>query len=217
MADSYITDVEASAILAELGVTLAAEDIGDYLLKKSKQRLDKLTGRTWGVLVGSQYIDGMGHNTVFSPRIPIVTLTSVVVINKDTTETTYDIAGTDRQLWYDEETGRIEIIRWGGDPAIVVSSPSTYFSFPKGVRNVKITGTFGEEADDTVKLTQTLLFFKLLSMMNPKEYATNMVMEKIGNYQYKLGDGVKFTSFDECLNSLVEDLTGAEGLGLEEI
>jgi hypothetical protein len=218
MSTTYASKAEIAAILTSMGMTVVEADVSDNILYSSKLRLDDLTGTSWGASDQTIYIDGKGHKSVMCPNIPINTLTSVTVIAKNEDETSYDLSGDDRQIWWDGETGLIQVIKW--DRAdIAVSTPSEFTVFPVGVKNVKIVGNFGRAVTELVKLAQALLAFKQFSILNPETYPSNLVMEKIGNYQYKLAEGKSpdVVTFDAYINQIIEELKNEDSMVLEEI
>lgn len=218
MSNTYVTKQEVVDAFDAFSVTVTADDIPDMLLYSSKEKLDKRVGKTWGLeSEDTYYLDGNDRNVVFVPVVPIVSLSDVIVINKDTTETSYTLTGTDRQVWWDGNTGKIEIIRREGD--ILVGSRDQYSIFPQGVRNIKITGSFGEVASELVKLAQILILYRVLSITNPGKYKTDIVSEKISKYSYSRGaySGSSILSFDEYIEGIIQDLKDADSLYLETI
>ena len=216
--DTYASAAEIAAILTSFGITVDATDITDQMLHSTKVMLEKKTGTKWVKYYNHRlWIDGRNHNSIMCPIIPISNLHEVTVIGKDLEETTFTMTGDDRQIWWDGETGKIEIIAFDSYD-IAKGPPFDYNYFPEGVKNVRLRGTFGKLADDTVKTAQAFMVLKQLSMVQPKTYALGYSMEKIGNYQYKLGfTGGKYVSLDMYIDNLLEDLKCADTMWMEEI
>lgn len=217
---SYVTKAEVVAILNSYRIVVLQSDITNEMINSTRIILEKKTNKKWVFYRNHWlYIDGRGHNVVFSPVLPIKNLHEVKLIAKDTSEDTYILTGEDRQIWWDKETGKIEIIHYD-EEQIEKSDYDKPNVFIEGIRNVAIRGDFGELADDRVKLAQTFLILKRLALLKPSSYPWNVVSEKIGNYQYKLsegGSGQKVVNFDSFLDDLLGELKDEESMSLEEI
>ena len=160
------------------------------------------------------YVDGRGDKTIVCPRIPIATLTGVRVINKDTTYTDLiiDQTNTNRQIWYDADTGHIELVQpitgvevTGGD------TDNDYGIFPQGIQNIRITGTFGtDEIQNTLAMLQLYLMLRQMSRLDPETYGkADIISERIGKYSYTLGGGKGGTDAGRMtLDELIEHLFG---------
>ena len=216
--DTYATKAEVVTILSSMGVTITTADVSDTLLNAAKQQIDGMTNTSWSYFINHYlYMDGRNGRVIFCPIIPIASLSEVTIIGKDLEETSFDLAGDDRQVWWDSATGKIEVIKYDTEN-IVVSTPSDWTIFPEGVRNVRIRGTFGKKPTESVKLLQSLIVYRSLSTTNPKSFDGNHNKEKIGNYQYQLDSyGANGNALDNQINGLVMELKDADSMWLEEI
>ena len=202
-------------LLSSFGITITTADINNITLEAARETLEDRAGTTWECRENATlYVDGRGHRVVFCPMVPIEELDEVAVIAKDTSVTTYELTGEDRQVWWDRNTGKIEIIKWDPDQNIAVSSPSQWTYFTEGVRNVRIKGVFGKEPSSKVKLAQALIVYEILNRMNASKFPGDIKSERMGNYRYDLTGKVSYT---EYLNDLIDELGDADSMGLEEI
>ncbi len=180
----------SKATILELGQKLKPDlvlaDISDMFLNSATQIIEVKTGKTWdSPLTPILYIDGRGEPFVFSPITPIRTLTEVAIIAPDTTEELLDVSGSDREVWFNDITGEIKRISSFED----IARPYSGACFPEGIKNIRITGTFGKVSTELpiLELLQTLLVFQMLALIFPKEFRlTDLTGEKIGEYSYTL-------------------------------
>lgn len=188
---SYVTAEDMVVFLRDLFPAIQESDITSILFSASFDEINQRSETTWQVTSVNQLADGRGSSVIFCPIVPIQTLTAVIIIAKDETEESLIISGTDRQIWFDNETGKIEIIL--GSTGIEVSgneeSPfKTSRVFPKGVRNIRMEGTFGRTTvPATVSFLQMLIILKYLSFQHPTRYAVDLIQEKIGRYSKAFG------------------------------
>jgi len=137
-------------------------------------------------------VNGEGSPTIFSPVAPITDLTEVTVIAADGTETTYELTGTNRQVFWDSSTGKITFTKngqYGSYASLDVCPPYVDTVFPTGCENVRLVGNFGIDVPPMAKLIQLLMMYKQLQLQQPSLYNKlgNIVEEKIGRYEYRLG------------------------------
>lgn len=181
-----------SAIIAFIStiqsdVTIAESDISDVMLASTTEQINYRTDTVWEVYSGTLYVDGRGEDFVFSPITPIVTLTGVAIIAQDTTVESLILTGTSREVWWNEETGCIKRINW--DESHIEVDPQEGLYFPEGLKNIRLIGTFGRATHANIlAMLQTLLVLKLLTFKYPSTLVLDLIMEKIGEYQYRVGD-----------------------------
>jgi hypothetical protein len=138
-------------------------------------------------------VNGEDSPTIFSPTAPITDLTEVTIINADGTEETFNLSGSDRQVFWDHATGKITFVKngeyFGPYNDIDVCPPYTERVFPHGCENVRLVGNFGIDVPPLAKLIQMLMMYKQLQLQQPEPYNKlgNIVEEKIGRYEYRLG------------------------------
>lgn len=191
MASPYTTKLEVVNYLNNLkgaGETQLVEaNIPDSAFNGAGEIIDKKTKSRFSVFAGDLYVDGDGQNYVICPRIPIVTLTGLVIINPDTSTEALVLSGTSRNVWYHEATGLIKRIAITVD-RIEYGQEHVDCVFPSGVKNIKMTGTFGGIAANILALIQILETTRILGFFMDFIKKTNLIEEQIGEYRYKLGD-----------------------------
>lgn len=214
MADFTTDDSIVSLMRMVTGIkTFAISDVPTFLRAASYQEIVERSGNDWSVSIADEVVtlSGDGTNRLFLPKdkIPIISLTSIIVTNKEATTTTINIDQSDdeRNMWYDIDTGLIELIRpvegiqWGYD-----LDYKEVGVWPDGVANIAITGRFGQEGPASIlNLLQNFIILRSMSRLNPQKYGSgDIVGEKIGKYSYELtGKGTsasKRMSLDEMID-----------------
>jgi len=191
MASPYTTKLEVVTYLNSLksaGETQLVEtDIPDSAFNGAGSIVDEKTGSRFAVFAGDLYVDGDGQNYIICPRVPIITLTGVTIINPDTSTEALVVSGTSRNIWFNEATGLIKRIAITVD-RIEYGQEHVDCVFPFGVKNIKMTGTFGGTSADVLALLQILETTRILGFFMDFIKKTNLIEEQIGEYRYKLGD-----------------------------
>lgn len=138
-------------------------------------------------------VNGEDNPTIFSPVAPITDLTEVTIINADGTEESFTLTGSDRQVFWDHGTGKITFIKNGEFSGPFNDIDAYPFNservFPAGCENVRLVGNFGIDVPAIAKLIQMLMMYKQIQIQQPDPYNQigNIVEEKIGRYEYRLG------------------------------
>lgn len=195
--------------------TLMRENVVEIIKFRSDNDWDK---KTAAVL----FIDGRQNNTVFTQIVPINFISDIIVIGKDETQTKLTFQGADKQVWFDEETGKIEIIRFNRGIEFGTKISDEPSVFPEGVNNVKIVGAFGDTTPATIKQLELLLLLKSMKFKDATNFkAQDIVRERIGKYEYELF-GKSTTragsrSLDDWIDFLFELLPETQSIGLEAI
>jgi hypothetical protein len=191
MASPYTSKSEVVSYLNKLkgvGETQLVEaDIPDSAFNGAGEIIDKKTRSRFSVFAGDLYVDGDGQNYVICPRTPIITLTALVIIKTDLTTEALVLTTASRNVWYHEATGLIKRIAVEVD-RIEYGQEQVDSIFPTGVKNIKMTGTFGGTSANTLALIQILETTRILGFFMDFIKKTNLIEEKIGEYSYKLGD-----------------------------
>lgn len=184
----YVTKQAVVDFAVSLKTDLTVADITDAMLTATTQMINKETDTYWQVYAGDLYVDGRGEDFIFSPIVPIVTLTAVKIIDIDTTEESLTVSGTDREVWFNEETGLIKRIDYYGSTDIQ-RDPDPGALFPEGVKNIKITGTFGRATyAELLAMLQTMLIIQMLRFKYPSEFNTDLISERIGEYEWRASE-----------------------------
>ncbi len=173
-------------------------------------------------------VNGQGDPTIFAPVAPIDDLTEVTIIAADGTEETLELTGTNRQVFWDPNTGKITLIRNGEGLAAfydIEVSGNGQKIFPQGCENVRLIGNFGADVPSILKLAELLVMLKHEQLSNPGGYLKigNIMSEKIGRYEYKLG-AINSTgawgqskSLDYYIQDILDKVSKLNSMGLEAI
>lgn len=214
---AFATASEIAEFISKINEDFTEEDISDLLVDSTTQIIELKTGRSFEIDAGPLFIDGRGEPFIFCPTTPIVTLTALKIINTDGTEISLDIAGADKQIVVNEETGEIRKI---DGLFLFETQDGAVSNFPVGIKNIKIEGTFGTDIEEfpLLKFLQILLYLQILAMQDPETYGSgDIVSEKIGEYSYtksqmERGD-VKNQrkTLDGQINDLISLLTDQSG------
>lgn len=189
----YASKVEALAFINELvdGTILTSTDITDAEMDMAKEIINNKTDTYWEVTTsGSLYLDGTGKDHVFSTIVPIVTLTKCEIIALDDTVESLVVSGSTKEIIYDPNTGLIKRVVVSEDDWLMKDTDDESVFFPYGIRNVKITGTFGKDSDsiNILKQLQILLVLQLMQKKFVGKLNPDLVMEKIGEYEYRVSE-----------------------------
>lgn len=191
MASPYTTKTEVILYLNNLkgvGETpLVETDIPDSAFDGAGQIIDKKTESRFSVFAGDLYVDGDSENYIICPKVPIVTLTAIAIIATDLTTEALVLTTSSRNAWFNEATGLIRRISVGSDK-IEYGEDYSNSIFPSGVKNIKLTGTFGGTAANILQLLQIMETSRILGFYMDFIKKTNLIEEQIGEYRYKLGD-----------------------------
>jgi len=189
----YETRANILTFLQKVKSDLVLADITDTVYNASTEMINNKTDTYWEIFAGDLYINGEGTDRFFSPVVPIVTLTNVQLIFRDGTTEDLITSGVDKQVWFNDETGEIaRIDKYGMDD--ITRDPDPGPRFPEGLKNIKITGTFGRDASNhdslnILKLLQTLLVMKIMNFQFPSDFRqVDLIQERIGEYEYRIGD-----------------------------
>ena len=209
MAD-FLSDENIIDFFGKIDDEFVLTDIPAFVRDAAYQEIVQETNVLWDPITQSLYVDGNGGNKIFCPVVPIINLTWLVVIGKELSETSLIVDQTDedRQIWYDGETGLIELIKpitgieWGIDDDTDVGI------FPTGVQNIRIVGTFGTASPEAILiLLQLYIMLRHLSKVDPEKYGSgDVISERIGKYQYTLGGGGNITGGRMGLDAMIAHL-----------
>jgi len=186
---SYVTKDEVLTFLLGVNKEAVIGDITDMILNQSWDIIERRTGRNWDYGSETLTMNGNNEHFIFVPKIPIVSIASIVMTKSDTTTKTLALTGTDRDVWWDTETGRIQFVSPTSSNLIFYDPDDIYLDnrFYKGFGNIAITGVFGETVPYSVQYLQILLVLKSLTLQQAKKYKSDFMMEQIGKYEYRLG------------------------------
>lgn len=190
MASDFLTDDVIVQYFSLLKPDFVLADIPSFIRSAAWQEIIQRTSTEWTVDSETIYVDGRGDKYLFIPEPPIVSISSMTIIGKDLTETsvTVDQTDDDRQVWWDAETGKIELINYVQGIEYGFDPEQDAGVFPKGEQNIKIVGVFGRNTPAYIlQMLQLLCMVRHMMRVEPSTYGKgDMVMEKIGKYAYEL-------------------------------
>ena len=164
---------------------VAVGDINDTLYYGTNDALVRKTGSSWDITERQLLLNGQGDKVIYVPYVPINDLVSLTIRKKNTETVDITLTGSERQVWWDSETGRIEMIAHVDDLGGLLSvEPS---EFPKGMENVAVVGSFGTTPPNLAKYVYCLMYLKQLTISDKARFGLDMVMERIGRYEYRIG------------------------------
>ncbi len=150
--------------------TTAEKAYIDALIDSGSEWIEKYCNRIFLETIYTEEVqDGQGWNTIFPSNSPIISLTSIIIISSDGTETTYASTNFDVNF----NTGEIRI-KSSTTAGIVI--------FPTGFRNIKInyTGGFTVVPFTIQKLTADYV----IQMFDPTLSVEGIEKERLGDYFY---------------------------------
>jgi len=190
---TYVTKAEVVTFLSDIYSAIAEADISDLMLNQSWSIIENRTELEWDINEAASTIrlNGTGENHIFVPPayLPITSLTSIIMYKSDETTTTLTLSGDERQVWWDPDTGRIEMVEPDSSLTIFLDEDDVYVvnTFVYGVNNIYVTGIFGSTVPDMVKFLQMLLILKAFTIKDPSHFKVDLMAEKMGKYEYKMG------------------------------
>jgi len=170
---------------------ICESDIADYEMLLAQEIINNRTDTYWEITSSptTLYLDGKGFTEIVCTLVPITSLTSISIIAIDGTETALVLTGINKNCVYDPDTG---IIRrtYTNNEEFQMDSDDRGAIFPEGIGNVKIVGTFGGVRSSTniLKMLQIMLVIQLLGKKMPSIVTSDIFMEKIGEYEYRMSD-----------------------------
>jgi len=181
----YVTTDEIVEFMEVINPNFLDTDIMDLTVNAMYELINRRIDGAYAEEEATLYQDGRGDRFLFSPQIPIVELESVTIIHEDETETDFVLSGTDRNIWWDNNTGAIWTYR---EDDVPIEYNGDYTKFPDRFNSVRLVGTFGTVPNDLVKQLQLMLILKQYSLLQPSVYVSDVISEKIGRYEYKLAN-----------------------------
>jgi len=181
----YVTTQEIVDFIELINPEFLSTDINDMIVNSTYEIINKQIGGEYEEQELILHQDGRGTKEIFCPQIPIVNVTNIAIVALSGEETPFIINGEDRNIWWDANTGLIWM-RPTEETNVEINNAINLF--PDRPNSVKIAGTFGEIATDLVKVLQLMMILKQYSLLQPSLYASDIISEKIGRYEYKLAN-----------------------------
>lgn len=218
----YVTAQEIVDFMTMINPLFVQADINELLVNAMYDFINAKVGENYEVEELTMYLDGTGDIFVYSEKMPIVNVKRIAVVGTDGVLSDLKILGADRNVWWDDRTGRIwrEVVE--GDITLDEDDEDT-LKFPDRPDCVMVEGSFGSVVTSLVKQIQLLMILKNYALMKPSDYATDIVEEKIGRYAYKLSSASNLTpenqrkGLDGWLAYLMEQLPKINSMALESI
>ena len=212
MAD-FVTDDNIVEFFGFYKSGFAIGNLPTYIREAGYEEIIQRAGSDWVADIEdvTLYLDGRGDKDLWIPEPPILSLTSLTYISKTLEETdlTIDQTDEDRQIWYDANTGHIQLIQpitgieygWDEDSIGV---------FPTGVQNIKIVGKFGTANPNAIlTIIQLYCMLRHMARIDPSTYGKgDLVSEKIGKYSYELYGKTSTKSERMSLDQYIDYLYG---------
>lgn len=202
----FVTDDQIIDFFGRIESGFVLSDLPTYIRNAAYREIVTRTDKEWEITTDIQYLDGRGDRVVYLTETPILSISAITILEKDTTETSLNVdqGDDDRQVWYDTNTGKIEIIapidgvEWGMD--------NEYSIFPEGVQNVKVEGQFRtENYSNILTILQLYTMLRHMARLDPKSYGVgDLVAEKIGKYSYELYGKTTTDSKRMSLDQMIE-------------
>lgn len=214
----YVSSTEIVDFMKMINPSFALGDINELIVNSMYEFLNVKMGAPATVTQEVQLLDGNGNSYVYVNKLPIVSIRRIALVDTDGSETALVLQGTGKNVWWDDQTGRIWISYVDEDGVDDVAA--VFGNYPNSVR---VEGKFGAVSTNLAKQIQLLLILKQYALMQPKNYATDMIEEKIGRYSYKLAGASNLEmnnqrkGIDGWIAYLLEQLPNDNFMGLETI
>lgn len=223
----YVNEAEIVAFMKMINKDFVKEDINELVYNSMyhylNERADIVYNKTADdARVQRLYVDGNSTLEIYCPQIPIISISKIATILQDETQCPFIINGAQKNIWWDNETGRIWI-KVDYEVTNIERNAFPWMWFPDRPKSVVIEGKFGGIVTELVKLIQLLLALKQYQLLNPKKYATDIAEETIGKYSYKLERPGNVTAenqrkgIDGWIDFLFKQLPKTNSMGLEAI
>ena len=223
----YCTKQDVLDILGIAGISdVTSDDIPDSFLIAADAEIDARTNTAWTEVAASEVIlNGTGYDWVVVPKVPIVAITGLFirdVENENEQEITVDGSEDEVQIMHDPETGYIYLkpdVDFGFTIFSRLMDDDTNYdgaTFPKGVQNVTVQGTFGR-TDPLVERIASWIIVRDMGKINAKKYGFGKISERLGKYDYSLGNSSRIMSTDDLIDYLFNLLPKDNTYGFEAI
>lgn len=214
----YVTESEIIAFMKMIKPSFVAGEINELIVNSMYEWLNGKMGQPATVTQEIMLLDGNGDSFVYVNKVPIVEIHRIAMVGTDGVETPLILMGTTKNVWWDCQTGRIWISYL--DEEGLELTTTKFGDYPDSVR---VEGKFGQVSTNLLKQIQLLLILKQYSLMQPKNYATDIIEEKIGRYSYKLAGASNLEAanqrkgLDGWIAYLLEQLPNDNSMCLETI
>lgn len=215
----YVTEQEIVDFMELINEDFTVNDISEVVVNAMYQVINSKMDTVYDEVTKSIYVDGTGDRFIFCPQIPMKNITKIAIVELNGEEVGFIINGLNRNIWWDENTGKV----WTDREYFGIEYNGDRAPFPNRPVSVRIDGTFGTVSTELVKQLQLMLILKQYSLMQPSVYASDIISEKIGRYEYKLVNASNVEpsnqrkGVDGWIAFLFECLPSEDTLGMESI
>lgn len=226
----FLDDDDIIDFFININPKFKLKDIPGFVRKASAETLQLKTETCWESSSDTILVDGLGTDCIQSSRVPIISISEVVIIRSNEVEVSLILSGENRHVVWDYETGIFSLLsnfNAGVEFGVVTTFENdglgdTTPVWPCGLQNIRIKGVFGDDETPTslLKLIQLLLIAKSMQMVSPSVYTFDVVREKIGRYEYRLMEGNANSNrrtMDDYIDYLCSLLPKIEFFGIEAI
>jgi hypothetical protein len=185
----YVSNTEIVSFMQKIDPNFTAGDVNEIIVNGIYNYINERIDDAYGIDTARILMDGNATKEIYCPQIPILTVQKIATINEDGTESFFIVNGVQKNIWWDNTTGRIWIST--AEDFINIERGldiDGMYYFPDRPKSVAITGTFGNLPTDFTKLVQLCLILKQYQILNPSKYKTDIIAEQIGRYSYKLAN-----------------------------
>ena len=222
----YCTKQDVLDILSIAGISdVASDDIPDSFLAAADAEIDARTNTVWVEVAASEVVvDGTGYDWIVVPKVPIVAITGLFirdVENENEVEITVDGSEDAIQIMHNPETGYIYLkadvdLGFAIFSRLIDGDIYDGATFPMGVRNVTVQGTFGR-TDPLVERIASWIIVRDMGKINAKKFGFGKISERLGKYDYSLGNSSRIMSTDDLIDYLFNLLPKDNTYGFEAI
>jgi len=137
------------------------------MIDQATEEIDKRTGRTWQGIASqsNEYYDGNGEREMKLQRGDIQSITTLQIDDDD--DDIFDTISSSSPVWYD----------WYDNGRIILNASSSPSVFPDGIKNVRVSYTYGNTSPSQDVKHLTLLM--VADMLNTEERRTALIERKI--------------------------------------
>jgi len=161
------TTVEELKKFSGVNTNEFSNDAVQNMIDQATNEIDKRTGRTWQETVSqsNEYYDGNGEKEMKLNRIDIQNITTLGIDDDD--NDIFDTMSSSSPVWYD----------WYDNGRIILNASASPSVFPEGIKNVRVTYTYGNsEPTEDIK---HLCLLMVTDMLNPEARRTELIERKL--------------------------------------
>lgn len=212
----FLEDNEIIQYFRNFDSSFTLNSIPSHIRTTAYQIIVQRSGTDWQTTSKTIYLSGDDSEFLQVYEAMPMSITSMVILHhNDSSENetlVVDQSSDLKNVVYDSDSGLIKYVEPSYDSQNIKygQDNDSRFYFPRGFRNIKITGTFGSDDGDynsILKTLQLMIMNELLAKINPTKYAKgDIVAEKTGRYSYELYGKSKTDTTRRSLSQMIDDL-----------